>query len=577
MAKAKDQLQPPKKEFIPFKINAKGVYYTPPPKDDEPANPIWLCSRLDIIARTRDDQNQGHGRWLEWVDSDGIKHQAVISQADLAGDAIGIRKILLDGGLSISTKRAVREHFSNYLMNYPTTAVARVTRRTGWFKEAFVLPDDVIGQPKEEQVILQADDEELANFKQSGTLEQWRESVSIPCIGNHSLVFGISTSFAAPMLTLLNLDGIGFHFRGNSSLGKSTILVVAKSVAGYHEKLPTWNATSTAIEGRASIHNDCVLCLDELGQADEKSIGSVAYMLANGEGRGRGSRDGKLRKTARWVMIFLSSGEISLPDAIRKGGNRVKAGQEVRVIDIPIDAGKGLGIFYTLPDYCKDGSAFSDYLKAQSKKYHGTAFREYLRLFSDKREECLKLIKELQRDWLKAHLEQDSDGQVKRVAKYFATVAASGALASEMGITGWGDSTTAIESAKVCFDDWIKSRGGMGSQEETQVLTQVRYFLEQHGEARFTAWELDSKHAGTIYRAGFRHGNGDYYVLPETFTKNLCDGFDKGFVIDVLKKHDLLVCAKNGDPTVTPKIPANGEIGSPKTTRCYHIQSKILG
>ena len=576
MSKAKDQLQPKQKEFVAFKVNDKGVYYLPPPKNDEPSSPIWLCSRLDIVARVRDDQNNGHGLLLEWKDKDNIKHRYIMSQADLAGDGAIIRKNLLDGGLRISTKRAVREHFSNYLMNYPVDKVARSVSRTGWYKDAFVLSDEVIGETPEERVLLQAEANDLAGFEQAGTLEQWRNNVGIHCKGNHRLVFAVSCAFAALMLNLLNIGGLGFHFRGNSSSGKSTLLEVAKSVIGDSSDIRSWRATANALESVASIHNDILLCLDEIGEADEKTIGGTAYMLANGAGKLRSDRSGNLRPPAKWKTLFLSSGEISLADVIRDGGKKVKAGQLVRVIDIPADADKELGVFDILPAFAKDGAGFSDYLRDNAKKYHGKAFREYLRLFTANREPLLKLIRELQKDWLKQHLVDNADGQVKRVAKAFATVAASGALASEMGITGWGDATAAIKAAKVCFEGWIKTRGGMGSQEENQVLKQIKYFLEQHGEARFTPWNVDAKHAGTIYRAGFRHDNGDYYVLPETFNKHFCDGFDRDFVIEVLKKHSFLVCAKNGSPTVTPKIPANGSAGSPKTTRCYHIQSKIL-
>ena len=86
-------------------------------------------------------------------------------------------------------------------------------------------------------------------------------------------------------------------------------------------------------------HNDALLCLDELAQVSPKDAGEVAYMLANGTGRARASRDTTLRKTAKWRLLFLSSGEISLADKIAEDvrGRRTTAGQHVRVIDVPAD------------------------------------------------------------------------------------------------------------------------------------------------------------------------------------------------------------------------------------------------
>ncbi|MEZ5480133.1 MAG: hypothetical protein R3E95_22425 [Thiolinea sp.] len=57
---------------------------------------------------------------------------------------------------------------------------------------------------------------------------------------------------------------------------------------------------------------------------------------------------------------------------------RVKAGQQVRVIDIPADAGQGLGVFDTLPEGFGNSGDFADYLKDASKQQHGTAFVAYL-------------------------------------------------------------------------------------------------------------------------------------------------------------------------------------------------------
>ena len=43
--------------------------------------------------------------------------------------------------------------------------------------------------------------------------------------------------------------------------------------------------------------------------------------------------------------MILSTGDLGIADKIREGGKRVRAGQEIRILDLDADAGKGSGIF----------------------------------------------------------------------------------------------------------------------------------------------------------------------------------------------------------------------------------------
>src|SRR5262249_48564482 len=152
-------------------------------------------------------------------------------------------------------------------------------------------------------------------------------------------------AFAAPLLTLLGLEGGGVHYRGPSSEGKTTAALMAASVWGEPERVESWRATANGLEGVASGHNDNLLVLDELKQIDPHQAASVAYMLANGSGKRRGRPHGGTRPRLTWKVLFLSTGEISLAQHVEAVGLRVHAGQEVRLIDLPADAGQGFGIF----------------------------------------------------------------------------------------------------------------------------------------------------------------------------------------------------------------------------------------
>ena len=107
----------------------------------------------------------------------------------------------------------------------------------------------------------------------------------------------------------------------------------------------TWRATGNALEAIARAHSGTLLALDELGELDAREAGSTAYLLVNGQGKARATRDAEVRARSEWRIMLLSSGEIGLGDKIAETGKRAKAGQLIRLVDVPADAGKGYGLF----------------------------------------------------------------------------------------------------------------------------------------------------------------------------------------------------------------------------------------
>ena len=71
----------------------------------------------------------------------------------------------------------------------------------------------------------------------------------------------------------------------------------------------------------------------------------MAYMLGNGQGKGRANRSGIARRVVRWRTMLLSSGEIGMVEKLREGGKRHKAGQAARMVEFPADANAGFGAF----------------------------------------------------------------------------------------------------------------------------------------------------------------------------------------------------------------------------------------
>ncbi|HOY69564.1 MAG TPA: DUF927 domain-containing protein [Methylotenera sp.] len=584
-----------------FNLNDGGLYYFGKNDAGIDAPPLWICSKLEVTAVTRDAKNEAWGRLLEFDDLDGVHHAWAMPMDLLRGDGAEYRGALLSMGLQISTMTKARNLLTQHIQTAKVEARARCVERTGWHDGSFVMPNKTIGTNQQEKIIFQSAVNTQSTFKQKGTLASWQDNVSKPCAGNSRLVFAISAAFASPLLDVTGMESGGVHFRGDSSTGKTTALRVASSVWGGLDYLQRWRATDNGLESLAAQHSDCLLVLDELSQVDPKSAGEVAYMLANGSGKVRSIRTGAMRDTATWRLLFLSSGEAGLTEHMALAGRKPKAGQEIRLLDIPADAGRGFGIFDTLHDHI-GGAAFSKALNDAVGKHYGVASIAYLSKLVDNLDKIPGHVKRLQKEFLENHLKTDAGGQAYRAALRFALIAAAGEIATVWGVTGWA-SGEAIKAADTCFKAWLMQRGGTGNAEERAMLAQVQRFFELHGESRFSDWERPasdtSQHAPkTLNKAGYRkhfdakdadgqpvytgenYADGDekkardteFYVYPETFRSEICAGYDYKVIQKLLDKHGALIRPNSSKAyTRSERLPAEG------MQNIYKLNSKVFG
>lgn len=222
--------------------------------------------------------------------------------ADMRGE-------LLRQGLRIGTSQKAKNLLSAYIQTWPTDRKALCVDRLGWYDGQYILPDKSIGETEEITVFQNSGYLEPA-YSQTGTLQDWKDNVAALAAGNSRMVFAVSCAFASTLSDIVGMESGGFHFRGSSSSGKTTALHLAASVFGQPSRyIRLWRTTANGLEGLAALHNDSLLILDELSQADPKEAGEAAYMLANGQGKTRATRTGAARKAATWRLMFLSAGE----------------------------------------------------------------------------------------------------------------------------------------------------------------------------------------------------------------------------------------------------------------------------
>jgi putative DNA primase/helicase len=588
--------------YDPFTVNDSGVWFCGADQDGKRKPPEWICSPLTVEAFTRDQDGGGWGYYLSFADPLGNQKNWAMPARMLSADGGEYRATLLNMGLRIATTPRARNLLTQFLQSRAPEEFASCTDRIGWHGWAFVLPRETVTGGEAERIVFQSDAPIENTFKAKGTPDQWRDRVGALCPGNSRLAFAVSCAFAGPLLRPAGMESGGFHYRGDSSSGKTTALKLAASVYGGANYLQRWRATDNALEAIAAQHCDGLLILDELAQIDPKTAGECAYMLANEQGKARATRTGTPRTRQTWRLLFLSAGELGLPDHMAEGQKRTRVGQEVRMVDIAADAGAGMGAFENLHGMA-GGAAFAKHITGEAQTVYGATGRAWLQWCVDHADTLKAGIRTASNLLASAMIPKDSSGQVERVGARFALVGAAGEIATAAGLTGWpvGESERA---ARACFNAWLAARGGNGNGEIAAMLRQVRRFFETHGESRFALWHRqgDDHNSKTLNRAGFRRvfstdgepfkdigannnslepsmsyvldqgGEIKYFVMPECFRSEICSGFDYKAVAGVLRDHGCLQIDKGRSFDAKHRLPGMGKY----PVSCYVITAAIF-
>jgi uncharacterized protein (DUF927 family) len=579
-----------------FRMNRKGLWFDVASSEKNPdPPPVWIAAPFSVMGQTCTDAGEAWGLFLRWRDRRGYLHQRAIPRRLIHRQGNEIAEELEHAGLACGSDSRAHELLKRFIGAVTVSRSLRCVARIGWHQTevapVFVLPDGEAFGRGAADVILQSEyaRSDVA-YRAAGKLADWKAKVAGPAVGNDRLVLFIAAAFAGPLLDVLSEPSGGVHLVGNSRTGKSTAAILAGSVWGKPSsdaQMRTWRGTSNGLEATATDTSDALLILDEMGQADAREVGDVVYMLANESGKQRAARSGGARSRQSWRTLFLSTGETTLAQKMGEAGKRTMAGLEVRLINLPADAGAGLGVFQQLHGR-PNAATLAEEMKSAAFANHGTAARAYLsRLAQDRSANATELrqtLDEMRAAFIAKHVPLEAAGQVRSVAARFALIGAAGELARDYGVLPW-PAEEARRAAGACFAAWLAHRGGAGSSEDATALAQVRAFLEAHGESRFTLLMTSPDGADyapdvarTVNRAGFRRRVGagedmrwEYLVQPETWKADVCKGLDASRVAELLHQRGFLIGWTKKHPAPQVRIPNEGK------PRLLRISGAILG
>jgi hypothetical protein len=397
----------------------------------------------------------------------------------------------------------------------------------------------------------------IGDESSQGMLDEWQKNVAEPAIHSECMVLALCSAFAGYCIYFTNIKSGGFHFYGQSSGGKSTALLVAASVRGNADTVSSWKTTETACEEIAEAHNHNLQINDELKLLDKnpeeaaRKAMDICYML--GDGRGKRRSAGYQKSPASWHLVMLSAGERSLGQHASDGGLERMKGEEVRLVDVPVDDDLEYGVVDSLPEGGNSGK-FIEFIQNQCVQYYGTAGPEFVNKLLRKGEDNIRVKLAYLIDKFLIHHDMDNcnDGVQRRIALRFALAYASGILAVNLKVLPY----TRADIMKAVSSSYFRAR-------KPAVVKKERFFKES-----FIA-ELLSPHVLNIKSEGYGRdelelqgilavtmNNQEVLAVKKEVLKanTLADGM---VTIRLLRRHDILLLDAKGKST--RQVPINGK------------------
>ncbi len=276
-----------------------------------------------------------------------------------------------------------------------------------------------------------------------------------------------------------------------------------------------------------------------------EDVGKLIYMLSNGFATSRMTKDITARKRDEWLLLFLSSGELSFQDLTRETKEQTFGGQEARFIDISAVPEKAHGIFENLHEFT-NGAEFSSYLNRASVNFYGAAIREFIQHTADNYEYVKGIIEEARINFFQQYVDPKASGEVFRVAEKFALVGTGGFVATKIGLTGWQPGEVKSVTIRL-FNEWLDRRGGIGAFDVSEGCRKIIAAIDKRANSDFQDLddELKPKPQTRIgYKRRGDEGGTEFIFTSEQFA-DLCKGCNQKRILSEFESLGFLKIPKD--------------------------------
>lgn len=553
-----------------WKLEPDGLFYL----DD---NRGWIritYNFIRVISRGRTPKGDGWSYTIIFETIDGVIDEVIVRAVDLSGSGRAGLKIMVNAGVEVCPGR--EGTFVAFIRECRLSQRDLLISSAGWVegRNMYAFPNQVIGDTGGDRVVYrpEVNSPTESSMRPSGTLQEWRDHVASLAKGNPLLVFSTLTAFAAFLVRFLGLDGGGFNIVGPSSRGKTTFLGVGVSVASNgsdpatqgNSSIQRWSMTGNAAEVHGAAHNDGLLALDELGTFVGKGLDALLYNLTGGKGKAAMTSSRLLQKIRVWTCLILSTGELSFRAKLEETGCKIRAGQLIRMIDIPV------GDEIILNTHGMAAGDFANRLKRACATYFGTAgpafVAELIGYLEDDsegfRRDLLEALEEFTVELTPAGLEPEQVRAIRR----FALLRLAGELAVQFGILPLTD-IDILEAVEFARDRWLQGSSNDISDNDRAIRALQGYITRNH--SAFAS--IRDTHARVSNAKGFFNADRGWYLFDDAQLQTAISGYDVKEVVKALRGKRLLVVHESGRLKVKQRVACMG-----RPVRFYAVKACIL-
>ena len=313
-----------------MRYTTQGIFYG---KDSPDSQGFISLGRKTLILRKIRDMDSGQiFLHLQVWHSDDSSTDITLPRSEVFASNC---KALLDCGADLSNRRSFFEFLNSQESLLP---LQNSHKSIGWEPNLENRIDLFKGF---ESVPKRSVYEGYLDIKPTGTFQKWKETVEAYAMPHIPLQFGIVLGISSIVAGFLQneLDGSLFvHIFGNSSKGKTTLAMLALSVAAnpspFSKKslFADWSDTQNYLLSTLRNNYGYPVVFDELSKVTVSNISNFVYNVANGRERGRLNTDSTQKDIGGWSTTIISTGESSLLSLCNQN-----KGLLVRVLEIYFD------------------------------------------------------------------------------------------------------------------------------------------------------------------------------------------------------------------------------------------------
>ena len=222
---------------------------------------------------------------------------------------------LSDLGIAVTSENA--KTLIKYLseienLNKDIIPIKTSISRLGWFGDNALAPYNQEYEFDNEKDIPNLKEK----FAENGKLEDWVEFFKERRKYNVISRIIMASAVASILLKRIKQSGFTLHIWGESEYGKTVACMVGQSIFGNPSQNDNkgiginFNLTNAGLEYKLNLYNHIPLFINEMQhQKDAKDYDKLLFMISEGKGKSRSTKNGGIARENSWNNIVITNGE----------------------------------------------------------------------------------------------------------------------------------------------------------------------------------------------------------------------------------------------------------------------------